>query len=485
MLKKSICLVLCGCFLFLFPLSAAAQETTEHPAAHLEEMSEDILRTVTESETERSSEAATILPPSPPTAEPVRVVDPSAEAPATEPSSVPPASEAEATTAPSAAPTTEPTTAPTTEPTEVPTTEPTTAPTPKVICYGDLDENGNVSTGDAREVLRFCVRLRTLTGRQCRLADMDKSGSISSSDARAVLRTAVRLTEPQTFPVGTYTDDTTVYAIFDKRKPYTPSHAGFSTNIQDPLVFDALRELENYCASFGRTLTFYYTDVEQTYYIQYNSNRVFRTQCTIKAPYVKSMLAYMEANHIPLSTQLTLRNSQKWNGHPLSDYPAGTRFTIQKLITHTLRYSDNTSYQMLFDYFGNAHFNETARKAGAKLRLGSYIFGETTAADMANLFLDLYRYDGIYRDFLFNEMENNTSRNRIAAGVPSGIRVINKMGSGSNMTLGYHDTAVIFTEIPCVLVIYTTFNFDRNYDKVPFREVASRLVAINRKVEYF
>lgn len=435
LLKRCFCLLLIALLVLLFPLTAAAQDGGAPTEETIAERSRDILQTVTETQTAPTLSETTVPPD--------------------------------------------------TEPAPDTTVPPTTEPEPKTIYYGDLNEDGVVSTADAREVLRFCVRLRSLTGRQCRLSDMDKSGSISSSDARKVLRTAIRLNALQPFPAESQTDDKTIYYSYDKRRLYTPTHAGFSTNIQDPRVFEQLRQLENYCASFGQTLTFYYTDVNQTYYIQYNSDRVFRTQCTVKAPYVKSLLVYMQEHNIPLSTQLTLHSDQKWQDHRLSKYPSGTRFSIQTLITYTLRYSDNTAYQMLFDTFGTAHFNETAKQAGASLRLGSYVFGETSAADMAKLYLDLYRYNGIYRDFLLQEMENNTSRNFIAAGVPAGIRVVNKYGSGSNMTLGYHDSAIIFTDVPCVLVIYTTFNFDRNYDKVPFHEIAARVVEINRQVEYF
>ena len=474
-MKKLISLLTAAACILLLPLSAAAADLYTGTARMTAEQAADIFTALSEqreaeipaeegtTNAENTSEA-----PPPPTAEPVTVPPetttavPATEAPTTEP------------------PTTEP---PTTEP---PATEPpSTAPAvPDSFSYGDVNLDGRVNTVDARIILRFTVQLVLLSGKQCRLADLNGDEAVTSADARRALRTAVRLESPRTYTAAEQDDDYRLYRVYNKRPAYEPYLAGFTTNIRDPLVFDKLRALEDYCASLGSTATFYYTDVGGQYYIQYNSGRVFRTQCTIKAPYVKSILQYMEQHNIPLSTQLTLQSRQKWANHPLSKYAAGTRFSIQTLITYTLRYSCNTAYQMLFDYFGNAVFNRSAENAGASLRLGSYIFGETSAADMAKLYLDLYRYNGKYRDFLFSEMEQNTSRNRIVPGIPDGIRVINKIGTGSNMTLGYHDCAIVFTETPFVLVIYTTFNFDRNYDKIPFRRIASYLVDINQTITY-
>lgn len=369
-------------------------------------------------------------------------------------------------------------------PEEEPTTEePTTEPTPKIIRYGDVNQDGAVTASDARLVLRFSAKLCLFSIRQCVIADCNKNKKVNAGDARTILRIAAKL-EKTTEYTGN-DDDKTLVSKYGASEPYKPTVSGFSTNITDPDVFNKIKALENYCAALGSTATLYYTDVNNQYYIKYNSSRVYRTQCTIKAPYVKSILQYMEKHNISLETKLYLKNSQKWSGHYLSGFKAGTAFSIRQVIYYAIRYSDNTAYQMLFDHFGNEIFNENCKKVGSSLRLGTYIFGETSAEDMAKLFLDIYNYDGKYRDILFEDMENNTSRNRIAAGVPEGIRVLNKIGSGGSMTVGYHDCGIIFTDMPCVLIIYTSFNKDRYFDNIPFQRIATHVVGINRSLEYY
>ena len=60
--------------------------------------------------------------------------------------------------------------------------------------YGDVNRDGDVSAGDARQILRFSVRL-DMPGNYLAqvLSDMDFDGSVTAADARLALRTAVGL----------------------------------------------------------------------------------------------------------------------------------------------------------------------------------------------------------------------------------------------------------------------------------------------------
>ena len=65
--------------------------------------------------------------------------------------------------------------------------------------YGDVNCDGKVSADDARQILRFAVRLDTPGSYLVEvLADMDNSGSVTAADARLALRTAVGL-EPENY----------------------------------------------------------------------------------------------------------------------------------------------------------------------------------------------------------------------------------------------------------------------------------------------
>ena len=386
----------------------------------------------------------------------------------------------------------EPTVRPTEPATEAPatttkptTTKPSTTAAPKIVYYGDLNRDYRVTAKEARWILQFSARLVKFTNLHCHLADIDHDGRITASDARKALRVSARLLPGEEFKEQVADPDTYVLR-YGKADPYKPTLAGFTTNIDDETVYPLIKKLEDYCRALGSTATLYYTDVQQQYYISYNSNRVYRTQCTIKAPYSKAILAYMEKNNISIDKRLTLTSGAKWSGHYLSGFASGSTFTIGELIGYAIRLSDNTAYQVLFNYFGAKPFNDSNAAAGSNLRLGTYIFGENSASDMAKLYLDIYRYNGKYRDFLYTQMNNkNTStKDMIGGGIPNGVTVLHKWGSGGSMTVGLHDCGIVYSSHPFVLIVYTSFNFDRWFDHLPFQRIAQHCYGINIKIRY-
>ncbi len=58
---------------------------------------------------------------------------------------------------------------------------------------GDIDNDGQITSGDARLALRFSVALETPTAEQYVRADVDGNATVSASDAREILRYSVGL----------------------------------------------------------------------------------------------------------------------------------------------------------------------------------------------------------------------------------------------------------------------------------------------------
>ena len=61
------------------------------------------------------------------------------------------------------------------------------------VMRGDVDNDGRISSADARLALRGSVGLETLTADFLTRADVDANGAVESSDARTILRTSVSL----------------------------------------------------------------------------------------------------------------------------------------------------------------------------------------------------------------------------------------------------------------------------------------------------
>lgn len=91
-----------------------------------------------------------------------------------------------------------------TDPTEDPT-DPTEDPTdpaddpvpPEAFLMGDVDRNGEVTTNDARCILRAAVGLEAFSAEAAAYADADGNGEIRIVDARLVLRAALSLITPE------------------------------------------------------------------------------------------------------------------------------------------------------------------------------------------------------------------------------------------------------------------------------------------------
>ena len=88
---------------------------------------------------------------------------------------------------------------------------------------GDVDNDGEITSGDARLALRASVRLETVTPDMLQRADIDKNGEIESSDARMILRASVHLEDLSQF------DHTHEVAAWTPDENDAESHSGVCT----------------------------------------------------------------------------------------------------------------------------------------------------------------------------------------------------------------------------------------------------------------
>ena len=69
------------------------------------------------------------------------------------------------------------------------------------VLYGDIDDDGIISAGDARLALRNSVGLEELTANELLLADVDGDGIVTAGDARSILRGSVGLDNTNNFGI--------------------------------------------------------------------------------------------------------------------------------------------------------------------------------------------------------------------------------------------------------------------------------------------
>lgn len=93
------------------------------------------------------------------------------------------------------------------------------------IMLGDADGNGEITVADARQVLRFAVKLDVPSNDEIKAAaDVDRNGDISVGDARTVLRAAVGLEKLPDEPAVKPVDPVDPVTPTDPTEPATCEH---------------------------------------------------------------------------------------------------------------------------------------------------------------------------------------------------------------------------------------------------------------------
>ena len=140
--------------------------------------------------------------------------------------------------------------------------------------YGDIDDDGVVSTSDAREILLMALEIsdRELTDTDRACADVNKDDSITVSDARLALLAAIEITEPEFMPPIPFDPctDEFIKEINGLRSRYTGKPLGeleLSAELSD-IAFTAAKEFTE------TTGTAYYTADGSHYYKLLDDNNI-------------------------------------------------------------------------------------------------------------------------------------------------------------------------------------------------------------------
>lgn len=183
--------------------------------------------------------------------------------------------------------------------------------------------------------------------------------------------------------------------------------------------------------------------------ISFNQNQLFPSASLVKVPIMLSCFYAVKENKIKLE-----------------DMPAGSEYSIEKLMEFMITDSDNTATNMLIDILGFDYLNSCFQRLGLKntnitrkmldFRLRRQgIENYTNAKDMAYLLENIYK-----RAFLGSRVSKKCLRllkqqrinDRIPAKLPTGTIVAHKTGLEYHVC---HDVGIVFTSrgnfLICVL----------------------------------
>jgi beta-lactamase class A len=187
---------------------------------------------------------------------------------------------------------------------------------------------------------------------------------------------------------------------------------------------------------------------------------------TIKIPVMVEVFRQMARGTFDLNRLLTLQASDRDYGWgDLADAPAGSRYSVAKLLTLMITESDNTATNMLIRLVGRAHINTTMRALGLRQTVvGDYIRSDgdirslrSSPQDMTTLLLDMV-HDSLVNAWSSREMiqilAGQHHNSLLPEPLPPGTTIAHKTGT-------LHDTLndvgiVYLGNDPYIISVMTT-----------------------------
>ncbi|MBQ3081878.1 MAG: serine hydrolase [Clostridia bacterium] len=190
--------------------------------------------------------------------------------------------------------------------------------------------------------------------------------------------------------------------------------------------------------------------------IAYNVNALYNCASSYKA--LASLYAFKQedAGVYNLNTYLTYTSADYYPGSGIIKTSAiGSVYTLRQVADYSIRYSDNIAYTMLQRYINKADLSAYAKKLGCPnyANFSSTNWPQVSALDAALWWAEIYNYSKtttngskLYNIFL------NATHPCIKKALGDEHPVAHKSGSTSYY---FHDTGVVHSEDPYILVVYT------------------------------
>jgi len=226
-------------------------------------------------------------------------------------------------------------------------------------------------------------------------------------------------------------------------------------------------------------------DLESGLEFSYKRNKLFPSASLAKIPVMAACFVAADQGKIKLNRNIALKSTDKLTGSGvLKDLPAGTTFSVERLIGLMIYDSDNTAANIITDLLGIDYLNsafagfglkntELSRKiADYKLR-DKGIENYTTAEDMALLLEKIYwgkLGNKHISDQCINIMKLTHTNDRIPRYLPADIMVAHKTGLEKSVC---HDAGIVFTRNGNFLICVLTKH--ANHNSVPSKKFIARV----------
>ncbi len=209
-------------------------------------------------------------------------------------------------------------------------------------------------------------------------------------------------------------------------------------------------------------------DMDTGWEFSYEKARIFPSASLAKIPLMAACFIAADQGRIKLGRNIALKPGDKLTGSGmLKDMPAGSTFSVERLIGLMIYDSDNTATNILTDLAGIDYVNKAFKNFGLKntdlsRKIADYksrdngIENYTTAEDMALLLEKIYRKElgnKNVSDKCISMLKLNRINDRIPKYLPAEIIVAHKTGLEREVC---HDAGIVFTRTGDFIIVVLT-----------------------------
>ncbi len=237
---------------------------------------------------------------------------------------------------------------------------------------------------------------------------------------------------------------------------------------------DLQRSIMNEISQFNGEVGIAVIDLQTGRELAYEKSKPFPSASLAKIPLMAACFLAVDQGRIKLDRNIALKSSDKLTGSGvLKDMPAGTAFSVERLIGLMIYDSDNTATNMVTNLLGIEYLNKAFKSFGLKntelsRKIADYrlrdngIENYTSAEDMALLL------EKIYRKTLGNRRVSNQCismlkltrmNDRIPKYLPVELTIAHKTGLENSVC---HDAGIVFTRNGDYIIVVLTKHANSN-----------------------
>ena len=215
-------------------------------------------------------------------------------------------------------------------------------------------------------------------------------------------------------------------------------------------------------------------DLQTGWELAHNRDKLFPSASLAKIPLMAACFLAADQGRIKLNRNIALKSSDKLTGSGvLKDMPAGTTFSVERLIGLMIYDSDNTATNIVTNLAGIDYLNSAFKSFGLKntdlsRKIADYqsrdkgIENYTTAEDMALLLEKIYRKNlgsKNVSDQCISMLKLTRMNDRISKYLPAEITIAHKTGLENGVC---HDAGIVFTRKGDFIIVVLTKHTNSN-----------------------